>query len=148
MKVILVRDVPKLGHKYEVKEVSDGYGRNFLIARGLARVATQKAEEEVARLRTQLLANKEVQHTLLKKDFATLTGTEITLSREANEEGHLFAGIHEADIVEVLAKKTGVRLKPEHIVLSKPIKTIGVHSIPIRVGEDSAEVTLTVTSLG
>jgi len=144
MKVILLRDVPTVGRKHEVKEVADGYARNFLIARGLAQLATQGAQAEVARSRV----NKEVQRTLLKKELSALTKGGITLTREANEEGHLFAGIHAGDIAVELSQKIGIQLKSEHIVLEKPIKTIGSYTIPVVVGEDHTEMTLTITRAG
>jgi len=145
MRVILVRDVPKLGRKYEIKEVLDGYGRNFLIARGLARAATPAAEEEILRLRSQQLVNKEVQQTLLKKDLARLEVGEYTLTRGANNEGHLFAGVHAADIAKELQKTSGVTLKADAIILEKPIKEIGTYSIGIQGGEGShATVTLQI----
>lgn len=145
MRVILIRDVPKLGKKYEIKNVSDGYGRNFLIARGFAQQATARTEEDLIRLRSQQLANKEVQHTLLKKDLARLQAGEYVLTREANSDGHLFAGVHAVDIAKELQKVSGVNITAGSIILEKPIKQIGVYSITIQEGESQAMVTLRIT---
>ncbi len=144
MKVILLRDVPTVGRKYETREVADGYARNFLIARGLARQATEKIEKEFARLRTQTNANKEVQQKLLKKELSALKGQTITLTREANKEGHLFAGVRADDICVALSQTLGVSLKPEHIGLEKPIKAIGLYTIIVKVGEEQTTFTLTI----
>jgi len=92
-----------------------------------------------------MTAHTEVQKTLLKKEFAILEGLTVNLTREANEEGHLFAGIHGEDIREALALSSGCALKTEYIVLEKPIKMIGSYPITIRVGDDHTVVTLVVT---
>lgn len=148
MKVILLRDVPTVGRKYETKEVSDGYARNFLIARGLARQATLAAEKEFARLRTQSIANKEVQQSLLKKELTLLKESVLTLDREANKEGHLFAGVHADDICKAILESTGVTLKADHIVLEKPIKEIGSYPVTVRVGESQTTLTLIINRAG
>lgn len=135
MQVILLKDVAKVGRRNEVKNVADGYGRNFLVGRGLAVVATPDA---LARLKTQLSQNKahmEIQHTLLAKSLETLKDLKITVKVKADKDGHLFAGLRPDVIVEAVKKEAKIELDSEWLVMDKPIKMTGDHTIEIKAGD-------------
>ena len=144
MRIILLRNVPKLGKKYDIKDVADGYARNFLITRGLATYATRNAEAEAEKLRATLENRGEAQEALLEKELAELAGKTVSIKRPANDKGHLFSQIHPEDIAEVIAHDIGITLKAEHLVLSEPIKTLGAHTVDIDVHGHRAAITLIV----
>ncbi len=147
MKIILLKDVPKVGKKYETKEVPDGYGRNFLLKRGLAEVATAGAIKRVEEIKKTAAVEKKIQEDLLMKNLEDLNGITITLKEKANEEGHLFAGIHKEEIISEIKKETRLDIIPEYIDLDKPIKKIGEFDIGISVNGKKAKFKLIVEKL-
>ncbi len=133
MKIILLRDVPKVGKKYEVKDIPDGYARNALIPKGLVKEATQSALAELERTKKNIIIEHEVQDTLLEKSLADLKKVTLLMEGKGNDEGHLFASIHAEDISKALEKRHFIVIDPEYIKLEKPIKTTGEHEVPISV---------------
>ena len=132
MKVILFQDIPSVGRKYDIKDVADGYARNFLMPRKLAVVATAK---EIEQLKTTLAAregNKNLQEDLLLKNIAALDGETITLSAKANEKGHLFAKIDQEKIAEAIKEQKKLEIPLEHIILEAPIKEVGEYQMSIK----------------
>lgn len=144
MKVILLKDVPRLGRKYDIKEVPNGYGRNHLIPRGLAEVATEKAMQNIATIKTRQDEERKLQKDLLLKNLKNLNDISIVMQENANEQGHLFAGIHKNEIVPVLKGQAHLDISPEHIVLEHPIKELGEHKINVKIGDQKAAFTLVV----
>lgn len=144
MKVILLKNVPKIGQKYEVKEVSDGHASNYLIPRGLALVANQSALKQVETLKAKDAMEKSVHEDLLLKNLEDLTGVAVRMTESANEQGHLFAGIHKEEIVPALKEQTRLEISPEYIILEKPIKTIGEHEITVSVQDKKTTFKLIV----
>lgn len=138
MKIILLKDVAKIGRRYETKEVADGFAVNSLIPQRLAIPATPEAVKRVAIELAREAGEKKVQDELITKQLQTLDGTTVTYTGKKNEKGHLFAGLHAKEIAEL------VHVKPEHIVLAKPIKEVGNHIIQIEVGGKKATVTLSI----
>jgi large subunit ribosomal protein L9 len=131
MRVILKNEVHNLGDAGDIVKVADGYGRNFLLPRGLAVVAN---EGSVA----QAEHNKKVAEAIKKKQTATaralaekLEGTAITLRREAGEDDRLFGAVTNRDIADALAAD-GVTVDRKSIQLTDPIKSIGLFNVPIR----------------
>ena len=144
MKVILLKNVPKIGQKYEVKEVSDGHASNFLIPRGLALVANQSALKQVETLKSKDVMEKKVHEDLLLKNLEDLAGVTVHMVESANEQGHLFAGIHKEEIIPALKEQTRLEISPEYIVLEKPIKTTGEHEITVSVQDKTTTFKLLV----
>lgn len=135
MKVILKRDVAKVGRKNEVKEVADGFARNSLIPQGLAVPATAEnlakvKEVEKGKVEAGIRVNSAF--AALRDKLADQT---VTIKQKAGPEGHLFAGLREKDLAQILAKETGVEVKPDWLELSKPLKSVGEHKITLRQGE-------------
>ena len=146
MKVILLHDVPKVGSKYEVKNVSDGHALNFLIPKELAVGANPAALKRIEKLKAEDSAHKKVQEDLLFMNLKALDGLTIEISEKANEKGHLFAGVHKAEIIAKLKEKH-IDVLPDFIVLDKPIKEVGEHMIEIKVKDKTAKFKLVITAI-
>ncbi len=140
MKVILLQDVPGTGRKYDVKEVRDGYGRNFLIARNLAKLATPQAIKKIEEEKKIQEEERKIQEDLLEKTLAGLENLKITIDAKENEKGHLFAGIHIKEIREALKKQHHLEIPEDMIELNKPIKETGEHKIKIKGREIILEI--------
>jgi large subunit ribosomal protein L9 len=144
MKVILVKDVEKLGEVGDIVEVANGYGRNFLIPQGFAIAATasnKRQLEHEQRLREHQIARA-------KKDAeglaSTLQGVACHFRRKAGEEGKLFGSVTAMDIAEKL-KEAGFDVERRRIHLEQPIKSVGEFTVPIRLRSDvSAMLKVTV----
>jgi large subunit ribosomal protein L9 len=144
MKIILLKDVKKIGKKYEVKEVADGYALNSLIPNDIAVPATHSY--------LKLIEEKKKQSALMKEDFkkafeyaiSKLPGGKLHISGKVNEKGHLFAGIHEDQIIAEFKKETGVILCSEHFEMEKPIKEIGEHMIDLKIEGDKYKLNIVI----
>ena len=134
MEVILLADVAKLGRRYEVKKVADGFGHNFLIARGKAIAATPAALAKLKVWQTEQTVHEKVQADLAAKTFAALKNQTINLKAKANDEGHLFAGLRAVELVAAIKKIAGIDLDAAWLDLPKPIKHIGPHTINLKTG--------------
>lgn len=135
MKIILLKDVKKLGRKYEVKEVADGHALNLLIPNGLALPATPG---NVNMIETKKKGDMfETAKTRAEFDEVLNKVKEISVEirGKVNEKGHLFAGIHKEEIIEAVKKQKGINLSVEHLILEKPIKEVGEHAITVKIGE-------------
>jgi large subunit ribosomal protein L9 len=144
MKVILLKNVSKIGHKYEVKNVADGYAQNFLFPRGLARVAGKGAKKELEVLLKQHEAERKVQEDLLLKNLESVELLRIEIEERANEQGHLFAGINAIEIAELIKEKSNLTIPAQCIELDKPVKEVGEHKIPLKIQDKKTEFTLVV----
>ena len=144
MKIILLKDVAGLGKRYEVKEVSPGYARNFILPKGLGEPATEKSLARVKDLTVMAEAEKKIQGELLRKNVESLDGQKISIKEKANELGHLFAGIHKEELQKIMKDSLHAEVPLNYIKLEKPIKEIGTFEIEISAGEMKAIVTLTV----
>ncbi len=140
MKIILLKDVAKIGKKYETKEVADGFAVNSLIPQRLAIAATPDAVKRIALELAREQGEKKVQDDLLNKKLQALEGTTVSFSGKTNDKGHLFAGLHAKDIAEL------VGLKTEDIQISKPLKEVGEHTIKVKIADKAASFTLSITS--
>lgn len=133
MKVIFLQDVPRVGKKYDTKEVNDGYAVNFLLPRKLAITATSKAVAELEMKKKEIVLEREVQEDLLMKNLEEIKGKAITIKGKANELGHLFSAIHKKEIIEAMKEQNHAEIGEEFIVLEKPIKTIGEFEIIVEI---------------
>lgn len=132
MKVILLQDVPNVGKKYEVKNVSDGYGRNFLLAKNLAKIATIQAVQAAEKEKKRTEGEKKLHEDLLIKNLEGLEGLKIEVKAKANKKGHLFAAIHPEEIAKILKEQEHLDIPAEMIELSQPIKEIGEYKIKVK----------------
>jgi large subunit ribosomal protein L9 len=146
MKIIFLKDVPKIGKKYEVREVADGYGRH-IVSKGLAEPATK---ETLARIEKKMLVDasqKKVHEELLLKTLESLDGASVTLRGKANEKGHLFASIHKEEILAELKRVTRLDMHPDYVVLERPLKELGTYQVPINVATHRAVFTVVVEAV-
>ncbi len=149
MKVILLKDIPSVGRRFDVKDVADGHALNFLLPQNMAETATEKALARLEKMKATHVETGKVKEDLLFKNIKSLDGVTVTITRPANEKGHLFAGIDAHQIVEAIKDQTQVDVAPEFIShekgsLEKPIKEVGEHKITVSVREKSAVFTLMV----
>ena len=147
MKIILLQDIPKIGKKYDIKNVSDGYALNLLIPKGLAEVATPVALKKAEKLKMEEAGHKKVQEDLLLMNLKSIDGVTFEIKEKANEKGHLFAGVHKEEIIAHMKADKHIDLLPEFIVLDKPIKEVGEHTVEIKAKDKSAKLKLIISAL-
>lgn len=144
MKIILLKDIVKVGRKYDVKNISDGYALNMLIPKGLAVIATADAVKRINLEKSRDEGERKIHHDLLIKNLNDLNGLTISLIEKANEKGHLFAGVHKPEIIPAILKQTRIQINEENIVLDKPIKELGSHTVEVRAGNKSINFILDI----
>ena len=131
MKVLLLKDVPNVGHKNDIKEVHDGFARNFLLARKLAVIATDEKIRVVAKEK-QSKEKKQQDDQKKYQDIAErLRALEIIITTKVGEKGKAFGSIGSHDIKKALEMQ-GVHIEEEWIVLEEPIKSTGVKQILVK----------------
>ncbi len=144
MKIILLKDVAKVGKKHEIKNIADGHAQNFIIPRGLGIPATDANVKKIEALKNASDADRQVQEALLAKNLETISSVTISVSGKANEKGHLFAGIHKDEIVEAVKKQVNITIHPDFIMLDKPLKETGEHMVLIEAGGKKANLKLVI----
>ena len=147
MKVIFLQDVSRVGRKYDIKEVNDGYAVNFLLPKKLAELATPKAIAELEKRKKNIEIEREVQESILLKNLEEIRGKTITIKGKANDKGHLFSAIHKKEIVEAMKEQHHAAIGEEFISLEKPIKEIGEHEIPISIKGKKSSFKLVVEAI-
>ena len=144
MKVVLLKNIPGVGRKNEVKDVSDGYALKMLIPKKLEVPGTPTSIAHAERLTFKEDTRRTIHEDLLFKNLALVQGLRIEVFGKANEQGHLFASIHPETIITEMKKQKGVDLSPEFLQLDKPIKEVGEHKIPVKVRGKTGGFTLVV----
>ena len=136
MKVVFIEDVPNVAETGEIKDVADGYGRNYLIPRKLAVLADARAThivEAQKKQKARIEAETEVEMRELAKQ---LEGLDIAIKAKAGAKDRLYGSITNADIAEEVNKSAGLEIDKRKIELEKPIQEIGSYDIPIRLTKD------------
>ncbi|OYW61544.1 MAG: 50S ribosomal protein L9 [Azorhizobium sp. 32-67-21] len=141
MDVILLERIAKLGQMGEVVRVRDGYARNFLLTKGKALRATKENRAKFDKMKAQLEARNLELRSEAEAVGAKLQGVSVVLIRQAGESGQLYGSVSTRDIADSLTA-AGFSVGRQQIVLNHPIKTIGLHSIPVSLHGD-VEVTIT-----
>jgi large subunit ribosomal protein L9 len=143
MKVIFLQDVPQLAQAGQVKEVADGYARNYLIPRKLAALAQPKAVSQI-----EIKARKMEAHLTaeLQELAGQLEGKEVSLRAKAGAKEKLYGSITSADIAAELKNVTGLEIDKRKIGLEEPIRQLGNYEVVIKLGKDIAPtIRVTVT---
>ena len=138
MKVIFMEDVPNVGKAGQIKDVAEGYGRNYLIPRKLAMPARPediKNVEAQIKARARIAAKTEAE---MKALAADLKGKGITLKARAGQQERLYGSITSADISAAMETQLGVNVEKRKIELAEPIHQVGVYDVSIRLGKDIA----------
>jgi len=145
VKVLLTKDVKSLGKAGEIKNVPDGYGRNYLIRRGFAVLATEGAVRD-ARLRLEAEAKRQALATQEASSLAErLAQLTLTFRRKAGEKDRLYGSVTSADIAKELEKLTGQSFDKRKVMLEEPLRELGTHQVAIKLMSDvTAQVTVVV----
>jgi large subunit ribosomal protein L9 len=145
MKVIFTKDQPGGGKKGELKEVSDGYAKNFLIAKGFAQFATPEIQAKIAKEQKEATVKQQkeiARAAALKSDVEKKV---FIVQVKVGNKGQVFSGVHEKDIAEAINKKMGMELDKHQVDLAKPIKEIGEHKVKVKLAPNvTAQVTVKV----
>ncbi len=134
MKVLLIKDVKSLGKSGEVKEVKDGYGKNFLIGKGFARAATAEILAQHAQNEVIVAQNLEKEVNLLKEIAKQLDKCEIIITKKIGQNGHLFGSVTKDEIAAALKEQHNIEIDKKHINEKSAIKTIGEHDLDFKLG--------------
>lgn len=146
MQVLLKKDVKGVGKQGDIKEVADGYARNFLLKQGLAEEASATAINQAKQHAASVAHKKQVEKDQALALKAVLDKTSVSISVKVGTSGKLFGAINTQDICKALSAK-GVNIDKNQIVLAAPIKTVGKHQVTIKVyPEVSAKVDVTVVA--
>lgn len=144
MEVILREEVENLGHRGQVVKVADGYARNFLLPRRLAVIATEANKKIVEQERQAALRREAKEKSSAEELAAMLNDVVLTTSQKAGEQDVLFGSVTAADIAGLLEKQ-GYNIDRRKIVLDAPIKTLGEHSVQVKLHREvSATVKVVV----
>jgi large subunit ribosomal protein L9 len=132
MKIILLQDVKKIGKKNEVKDVPDGYARNFLIARGFAKTATGEAVSKLQKDMGNKASAKAIQNDLLLKNVEEMKDKKLKIKANANDKGGLFKSIKAKDIANEIKSQFGFQIDEKLISIpDEQVKEIGESEIKI-----------------
>jgi large subunit ribosomal protein L9 len=131
MKVILLDDVPRLGHRGEVRDVSDGYARNYLLPQRLVLPATPANLKNIEQIRKRQEARTEKERAAAEVQARAIEALAISLNRQASEDGRLYGSVSAQDLVVALSGH-GIDVEKRRIALDAPLKTLGDYAVPIR----------------
>lgn len=134
MKVLLIKDVKSLGKAGEVKEVKDGYGKNFLIGKGFAKHATTEILAQHAEEEKQNALNLANEITALKEMAVKLDKAEIIITKKIGDNGHLFGSITKDEVAQALLEQHNIEIDKKHITDKISIKTVGEHELDLKLG--------------
>ncbi|MFH1709933.1 MAG: 50S ribosomal protein L9 [bacterium] len=149
MKIILLKDVKDIGPVDTVKDVSDGYARNYLVPKGFALSAnagTLKSLEARLKVKAEELEKQKI---VFKETASKIDGREINIQVDVGENGKLFGSVTHQDIAQKIHESFGIEVDKKKIVLDQPIKTIGSFEVPVRFAPDissSLKVNVTASS--
>lgn len=137
MKVIFLKDVPK-GKKGEIKEVADGYARNFLLPKGLALLATPSATKAAKTLSEEKAERQARQLEELTRIAEDLEGKELYFKAKAGAKGRIHGAITSANIADELSKLAGFEIDKKRVELEEPLHHVGSYQVGINLGAGSA----------
>ena len=135
MKVLLLKDVYKLGRAGEIKKVADGYGRNFLLPQKLAVLATPGALKQVEKIRSQAEIRRAEQNSELKGLADQINGITVVFAAKAGETGKLYGSITTQDVADAIQEKTRFEVKKQQIDM-QPIRNLGEFTAHVRLTMD------------
>ncbi len=146
MKVILLRDVAKIGRKGQVVELPDGYAQNQLIPKKWAQPASAVNLKKVASLDAAAKSQSDAEQARFDAAVAALSSSQLLVpGGEANAQGHLFKAVHAEDIIAA-ALKIGVKIEKVWVGIESPIKALGQHTIVLKRGTQKIPCTIEVIS--
>ena len=132
MRLILRSDVNGVGNKGDVVDVTNGYGRNYLLPRGLAFVATAGAESQAEGMRRSRDVKDAAARSAAEDVAKSLVNSPVNIAARVGADERLFGSITTADIAAAISEQKGVEIDRKQIVLAEPIKTVGTHLVPVK----------------
>lgn len=135
MKVLLIKDVYKLGHAGDIKRVASGYGRNYLIPQGLAVLATPGAIKQADYIRKKASENRAIMNEEMAAVAEQLAAVQLTFSARAGETGKLYGSITTKKVADTLQEKTGLNIDRKQLDM-QPLRSLGEHVVPVRLTMD------------
>lgn len=138
MKVILLEDVPKVGNRYDVKKLKDGFAQNVLITRGLAILATPQALSQLENKKKMVNEKKDKEIADLNGLIKNLANKNISIKVKCNDKGHLFKSIKSGDIISAVKESTGFLIDENNIIIDN-IKELGFHTVILKKGKIEGE---------
>jgi large subunit ribosomal protein L9 len=142
VKLVLRADVDQVGKKGDIVEVSDGYGRNFLLPKGLAFVANGGVEAQATKMRASRDQRDATDRASAQEIATSLVPKVVTITARAGAEGKLFGSVTTTEVAEAVEAQTGVAIDRRQLHLDEPIKTLGTHLVPAKL---HAEVEFPIT---
>ena len=140
MKVILLQDVKGTGKKDQIVEASDGFARNYLIPRKMAREATAEALNAIEKSKSADKHREDVRRAEAETKARMLKGQVVQLSVRGGENGKLFGSITSADIAEAVKEQSGADIDKKKIQLDSPIKQVGDFEVPVKLFHEVSAV--------
>ena len=134
MKVLLIKDVKSLGKAGEIKDVKDGYGRNFLVAKGFAKVGTSEVIKEWEIEQERLKAELEAEIKNLKEIEKNLKDKQIIIKRKLGANGSLFGAVTKEEIAKELKNQLNYEIDKKHVEIDKAIKATGEYDVSLKLG--------------
>jgi len=144
MKIILLKDVKKVGLKNQVKEVSNGYAQ-FLIGQGKAEMATPSKVREAEKFTSEMTEKKSQTEDAIRTGVGKISKS-ITISVKTNEKGHLFEAVRNELIAKDLSDKIGIHIEAQSIQHDEPIKDVGEYTVSLLVGDDVIQLIVIIVS--
>lgn len=135
MKVLLIKDVYKLGRAGDIKKVADGYGRNFLLPQGFAVLATEGALKQVQKIKSQAEVRRSTQNNELSGVADLIKGVTLVFPAKAGDTGKLYGSITTGDIAAALTEKIRFEVKRQQVD-TQPIRTLGEFTAHVRLTMD------------
>ena len=136
MRIVLRSDIDNLGKRGDITEVSDGFARNYLIPKGFAIAATPGMAAQAAAMRRSRDLRDARDREGAEAVARRLVAAVVRIPARAGAEGRLFGSVTAADVVEAVQEQTGVTLDRRKIHLTDPIRSIGVHEVPVKLHAD------------
>jgi large subunit ribosomal protein L9 len=134
MKVLLIKDVKGLGKAGEVKEVKDGYGKNFLIGKGLAKHATNDVLKQHAASERKKASDEAEEIASINELKKRLESLEVSITKKLGDTGHLFGSVTKDEIAHALETQHGITIDKKHIDHKQAIKMTGQHDLDVKLG--------------
>jgi large subunit ribosomal protein L9 len=148
MKVILTEEIRGLGTRGDVVTVKDGYARNYLLPKNLAREASAGNLKQIEHERRKWALLAQQEKDAAQKAADKVKGVKITIEKRVGEHGHLFGSVTANEIADALLAK-GIEVDKRRIELEQPIKNLGVHDVDVRLHRDvTAQIKVEVVALG
>ena len=147
MRVILRADVKGVGNKGDVIDVANGYGRNYLLPRGLAFTASAGAEAQAEAMRRSRDIKDAADRAAAEDVAKTLVSPPITITARVGADDKLFGSVTTAEIADAVAAQTGVEIDRKQLHLDEPIRTVGTHLVPLKL-HSNVEFPVTVEVVG